>query len=393
MQSFEYYSPTDIVFGKGAEDKTAERVVKYGGSRVFIVYGGGSVVRSGLLTKLESQIRAAGVEVKSMGGVTPNPVLSFAQALTKSAIDFQADMILGVGGGSAIDTAKAVALGAANPETDIAEYWVNGWPVESSLPIGAVVTLAATGSELSDSAVLTIDGTGKKGGAHSDVMRPDFAIMNPELLYTLPKYQIACGVADIIMHTLERYISHVDGNSLTDIVAEGLMRNTIEYGRKAVANRKDYQAMSEILWCGALSHNDLTGLGRGKDFSAHKLGHTLSAVYDISHGASLTIVWPAFARYVYEDNPGRFARFAEKVWDVQAGTDEEKARAGIRLTQEFFQEIGLPICFSDTSIGEQEESEIERLADICTSNDTVKLGVFHPLDKQAVMDIYGMVNH
>ena len=179
----------------------------------------------------------------------------------------------------------------------------------------------------------------------------------------------------------------------TDIVAEGLMRNTIEYGRQAVANRKDYQAMSEILWCGALSHNDLTGLGRGKDFSAHKLGHTLSAVYDIAHGASLTIVWPAFARYVYKDNPERFARFAEKVWNVHAGTVEEKARAGIRLTQEFFEEIGLPSCFTDAGIGEQAAEEIEKLSDICTAKDTIKLGVFHPLSKQDVIAIYNMVNH
>ena len=225
MQNFEFYCPTDIVFGKGAEEKLADKIRQHGGSKVFLLYGGGSVEKNGILKKLEEQLNEADIEFEAMGGVQPNPVLSFAQEATAEAIDFDADMVLAVGGGSVIDTAKAVAVGLANPDVDISEYWERGRQIESCAPIGVVLTISAAGSETSDSAVLTIDGTGKKGGAHSDIIRPDFAIMNPEFTFTLPPYQIACGVVDIFMHTLERYISHIEDNVFTDLVAEALMKN------------------------------------------------------------------------------------------------------------------------------------------------------------------------
>ncbi|MCR5175222.1 MAG: iron-containing alcohol dehydrogenase [Anaerovibrio sp.] len=392
MQNFEFYCPTDIVFGKNAEAQTAAKVQQYGGSRVMVIYGGGSVERSGLLKRIEENLTAGDILFKTLGGVQPNPVLSFAQKAVKEAIDFGADMVLAVGGGSVIDTAKAVAVGVANPEVDIMEYWDKGRTFDVCAPIGVVLTIAAAGSETSDSAVLTIDGTGRKGGAHSDLIRPDFAIMNPELTFTLPPYQIACGVADIIMHTLERYISYTEDNVFTDLVAEALMTNVIKYGRIAVAHRKNYQAMSEIMWCGSVSHNGFTGLGRGKEFSAHKLGHVLSGVYDVTHGASLAVMWPAWARFVYEDNPERFAQYAERVWGVNAGTAEERSRAGIRMTREFFEQIGLPTNFSKLGIGVLSDADIEKLADICTANDSKKVGVFHPMSKADVMAIYQSVN-
>jgi len=392
MQNFEFYCPTDIVFGKGAEEKLADKIRQHGGSKVFLLYGGGSVEKNGILKKLEEQLNEADIEFEAMGGVQPNPVLSFAQEATAEAIDFDADMVLAVGGGSVIDTAKAVAVGLANPDVDISEYWERGRQIEACAPIGVVLTISAAGSETSDSAVLTIDGTGKKGGAHSDIIRPDFAIMNPEFTFTLPPYQIACGVVDIFMHTLERYISHIEDNVFTDLVAEALMKNVIKYGRIAVAHRKNYEAMSEIMWCGSVSHNNFTGLGRGKDFSAHKLGHVLSGVYDVAHGASLAVMWPAWATYVYEDKPERFAQWAEQVWGVNAGTPEERSRAGIRLTKEFFEQLGMPTTFSKLGIGVLSDADIEKMADICTKNDTIRAGVFHPMNKQDVMAIYQSVN-
>ena len=216
--------------------------------------------------------------------------------------------------------------------------------------------------------------------------------MNPEFTFTLPPYQIACGVVDIIMHTLERYISNIEGNYFTDLVAESLMKNVIQYGRIAVAHRKNYDAMSEIMWCGSISHNGFTGLGRGKDFSAHKLGHVLSGVYDVTHGASLAVIWPAWATYVYNSNPDRFAMFAERVWGVAAGTPEERSRAGIRMTKEFFEQIGMPTNFTKLGIGVLSDDDIEKMADICTKNDTVRIGVFHPMSKKEVMEVFQSVN-
>lgn len=394
MLSFEYRCPTEIIFGKAAEDKTAEKIKAYGGSKVFIVYGGGSVVKSGLLARIQNQLTEAGLAYEACGGVQPNPLLSFAREAVKQAIAFKADFILAVGGGSVIDTSKAVAHGVATPDTDIWEYWSGKKPITKSTPIGVVLTIAAAGSETSNSAVLTNKEIGKKCGAHTELNRPCFAIMNPELTYTLPKYQIACGVADIIMHTLERYITNVEGNSFTDRIAEELMKNVMKYGIVAMADRKNYEAMSEIMWCGSISHNGLTGLGRPMDFAAHKLGHELSAKFNTTHGASLTIMWPAWAKHVYEDNPARFALLADKVFGVNSGTAEEKARAAIRLMTEYFKEkLSLPVCFGEAEFGLQDDATLEYLADMCTSGDTKKVATFRPLDKAECLAIYKLANH
>ena len=394
MQSFEYYSPTEIIFGKGAEEKTAEKVKKHGGSRVFIVYGGGSVVKSGLLARLQNQLEAAGIPYDSIGGVQPNPLMSLARKGIRQALEFKADFILAVGGGSVIDTSKAIAHGIADPEVDIWEYWSGKRPITKTTPVGVVLTISAAGSETSNSAVLTNDEIGKKCGTNTDLNRPRFAIMNPELTYTLPPYQIACGTADIIMHTLERYMTHTEGNNFTDRVAEELIKNVMKFGKKALANRKDYEAMSELMWCGSVSHTGFTGLGRVMDFAAHKLGHELGGKFNITHGASLTIMWPAWARHVYMDKPERFAQFAEKVCGVNSGTVEERARAGIRVMEEFFKnDLGLPTCFSESEIGVQEESVLEYLADMCTGGGKNKVANFRPLDRENCLAIYRAANH
>ncbi len=393
MQSFEFYCPTEIVFGKGAESKAADKIKKHGGTKVFVVYGGGSVVKSGLLAKIEKELTEAGLGFQALGGVRPNPRVSLAREGVKQALAFGADFILGVGGGSVLDTAKAIAHGIANPEIDIWEFWAGRAKVTKSTPVGAVLTIAAAGSETSNSAVLTNEETGKKAGINTDFNRPVFAIMDPELTYTLPTKQIACGISDIMMHTLDRYFTNETGNEFTDRVAEALLRNVAAHAATAMANRKDYEAMSEIMWCGSVSHNGFTSLGRTMDFGVHKLGHELSGRFDVAHGASLTAMWGSWARYVYKDNPERFAQYAERVWDVTTGTAEEKARAGIRCTEEFFKKLHMPICFTELGIGVQEESMLEYLADMCTDHGKKKVAFFHPIDRQTAIEIYRMANH
>lgn len=392
MQSFTFKCPTEIVFGKDAELEVAEKIRKYGGHHVFIVYGGGSVVRSGLLARVERCLTSSGFAFEVLGGVQPNPRLSLAREGVREALAIQADFILAIGGGSVIDTAKAIAHGVANPGTDIWDFWTGKAPLTKTTPVGAVLTIAAAGSETSDSAVITNEELGKKAGLNSEFNRPAVAFMNPELTFTLPKEQIACGVSDILMHTLERYFTPVKGNLFTDLVAEALMKNVIAHARIAMANRKDYDAMSEIMWCGSVSHNGFTELGRKKDFSVHKLGHELGGRFDVAHGASLTALWGSWARYVYQDDPERFARYAERIWDVDSGTAEERARAGIRRTEEFFREIDMPTNFTELGIGVQTEETIEYLADMCTGNGTKQVGFFHPIDKKAAMEIYRMAN-
>ena len=392
MQNFEFKCQAEIIFGKKAEDKTAEKVQKYGGTRVFVVYGGGSVIRSGLLAKIERQLQELGIKYELKGGVKPNPTLAFAREGVKEAVAFGADMVLGVGGGSVIDTAKAVAHGAANPETDLWDFWTGKEKLTKSLPVGVVLTIAAAGSETSNSAVLTNEDTGKKSGINTEFNRPAFAIMNPELTYTLPPRQIACGVADIIMHTLERYFTKVEGNLFTDLVAEALIRNVVNNARIAMVNRKDYTAMSEIMWCGSVSHSNFTELGRMKDFSVHKLGHELSGKFDVPHGESLTAMWGSWARFVYEEDVPRFARYAEKVWDVNSGAEIEKARAGIRKTEDFFRELKLPTNFSELGIGVQDEATLNYLADMCTDFGKKTVAVFHPIDRETALKIYRAAN-
>jgi alcohol dehydrogenase len=393
MQSFEFHCPTEIVFGKGAEEKAAEKIKKYGGSKVFVVYGGGSVVKSGLLAKIEKEITEAGLAFKALGGVQPNPRLGLAREGVRQALEFGADFILGIGGGSVIDTAKAIAHGIANPDVDIWEFWTGRQTVMQSTPVGAVLTIAAAGSETSNSAVLTNEENDKKAGLNSDFNRPVFAIMNPELTYTLPSRQIACGISDIMMHTLDRYFTHETGNEFTDRVAEALLRNVVAHAKTAMANHKDYEAMSEIMWCGSISHNGFTSLGRTMDFGVHKLGHELSGKFDVSHGASLTTIWGCWARYVYMDNPQRFAQYAERVWDIAAGTAEERARAGIRCTEDFFRSLGMPTSFTELGIGVQEESVLEYLADMCTDHGRKKVAFFRRIDRQTAIEIYRMANH
>lgn len=391
MHAFTYYAPTEVVFGPGTEEKAGQYVTKYGGSRVFVVYGGGSVVRSGLLDRVTRSLEGAGLAVEAFGGAKPNPTLAHAREGVKQALDFGADFILAVGGGSAIDTAKAIAHGVANPERDIWDFWSREAVLERSTPVGAILTISAAGSEMSNSAVLTNEELPRKRGLSTDFNRPKFAILNPELTYTLPRYQIACGIVDIMMHTLDRYFQPVD-NALTDALAEGLLRTVIAQGRRALEDSHDYEAMSELMWAGSLSHNGLTGLGGPGDWAVHQLGHELSARFDVAHGASLAAVWGSWAGYVSAQHPERFARYARNVWGVTAEDDAQAARQGIQATVDYFASLDMPTSFADC-IGVQTPETCADMAYRCAYEGSRTIGSLRVLNQEDIRNIYEAANH
>ena len=287
MQSFTYHCPTEIIFGRDAENAVAGKLRAFGASRVLILYGSGSAERSGLLSRIEKNLTSEGLAFLVMGGVRPNPRVSFVREAIREGFAANVNFVLAVGGGSVIDTAKAVAHGIANPGTDIWDIWTGKEELTKTMPFGAVLTIPAAGSETSDSAVLTNEDTGQKRGLNTQLNRPVVAFMNPVLAFTLPREQIAAGAADIMMHTMERYFTSVkEPNVFTDRVAEQLIRTVMECVRRLLVSRKDYDAMSELMWCGSVSHSGFTELGRRKDFSVHKLGHELSARYDATHRPS-----------------------------------------------------------------------------------------------------------
>ena len=396
MQAFDFYCPTKIYFGKGAENRVGEAVKDFGGTRVFLIYGGHSALKSGLIARLEQSLADAGIACESFGGVQPNPRLSHAREGVRRALAFGADFILGVGGGSCIDTAKAVAHGVANPDTDIWDFWSRKAVLTKTSKLGAVLTISAAGSETSDSAVLTNDETTLKRGLNTDLQRPLFAIMDPELTYTLPRFQVGCGVVDIMMHTLDRYFNPgCPANRMTDEIAEGLLRTVIDAGRIAMQDSHDYEAMSEIMWAGSLSHDNLTGLGGVKDFSVHQFGHELSGMFDAAHGATLSVMWPQWARYVVDADPARFAHYGEAVWHLKRGEDESERSFALRAidtTEEFFRSIDMPTTFTELGIGVLSEEQLRELTERCTFFRTRTVGKFRPLDYDDILAVYRMAN-
>ena len=385
MQNFTHYTPTEVVFGRDTEGQAGALVKKWGGSRVLLVYGKGSVERSGLLERVTKSLDEAGIAWIPFGGAKPNPTLEHAQEGIYLAVAEKVDFLLAVGGGSAIDTAKAIAHGAARPEVTLWEIWSGKEPMGNSLPVGCVLTIPAAGSEMSSSAVLTYEAMGKKCSTSTDKNRPKFAILNPALAATLPRYQVACGVVDIMMHTMERYFIPGSKSRMTDELAEGLLRTVIEFGPDVVEDPSNYDAMAEIMWCGSLSHNGMTGHGRGRDFSVHKLGHALSAKYDATHGASLSAVWKAWAEYLYEYDVERFAHYARAVWGVTGESADAAARAGINATVEFFRQLGAPTNLKELGIENPTDADLMHLSMDATQNDTVKLSALTPMN---CMDVY-----
>ncbi|MBQ3879641.1 MAG: iron-containing alcohol dehydrogenase [Oscillospiraceae bacterium] len=394
MNAFHYYAPTEVFFGKNGEDQVGSYVKKWGGTKVLLHYGGKSAEASGLLGRVRASLEKEGIAYVSLGGVQPNPLLSLVRKGIELGKAEKVDFILAVGGGSVIDSAMGIAFGLGHPDEDVWDFYL-GKEVKNCYPIGVVLTIAAAGSETSYSSVVTKDEGRVKRSIDQDPIRPRFAVMNPELLKTLPRYQIACGVTDIMMHTLERYFSNKDtlGNDLTDKIAESVLDNVIQYGPRLLRDPADYKAASEIMWTGSISHNNLTGLGNGGDFATHLIGHELSARYDAAHGATLAAVWGSWARYVMPANPLRFAQYAVKVWgcDFDSVCPENTALAGIEKTEEFFKSLGMPISIPEL-VKDVTDQDLKEMTDLCISLGRTAIGGFRKLDKSDVFAIYQMAN-
>ncbi|MDY3060290.1 MAG: iron-containing alcohol dehydrogenase [Fusobacterium sp.] len=391
MENFAYYTPTKVVFGKDEEKNVGKLAKDFGAKKVLIHYGGGSAVRSGLIDRIKTSLSEENISFVELGGVKPNPRLSLIYEGIKLAKENGVDFILAVGGGSVIDSAKGIGYGVANPDIeDVWDLYIGKKKTQKCAPIGVVLTIAAAGSEMSSGSVVTKEDEQLKRSYGCDNARPKFAIMNPELTYTLPKYQIACGVVDIMMHTMERYFSPVGNLELTDKIAEGLLKTMIKYGKLSLENPTNYEARAEIMWASSLAHNGLTGCGGIGDWSTHQLEHDLGGVYDIAHGAGLAAVWGSWARYVYKENPRRFAQFAENVFGIEkVGTDEEMAIKGIEAMENFYKEIEMPISISETGINLSDE-DVEMLAEKCSNNGTRYIGSFKKLFKKDMAKIYSM---
>lgn len=395
VRAFEFYSPTRILFGEDTEGQVGQRIRELGGTRVLVVCGGKSAAASGLLDRVVNSLAGAGLASQVLRGVRPNPRLSLAREGVRQALDFGADFVLAVGGGSVIDTAKAVADGAANPEIDLWDFWLRKAELTRSLPVGVILTIPAAGSECSDSSVLTNDQTREKRGFGSDLQRPRFAILNPALTATLPPCQVACGVVDIMMHTMDRYFNPCTDNELTDELAEGLLRTTIRNGRRALEQPGDLHAMGELMWAGSLSHNGLTGLGGVKDFAPHQLGHELSAMFDAAHGATLSAVWGSWARFCADTDPARFVRFGERVWGLCGAGESPAQGAGraIGATEAFFRSLNMPTCLSELGCGVLGEETLRELAHRCTFYGARTIGTFRVLGEEDILAIYRLANH
>lgn len=391
MENFAYYTPTKVVFGKDEEKNVGKLAKDFGAKKVLIHYGGGSAVRSGLIDRIKTSLSEENIAFVELGGVKPNPRLSLIYEGIKLAKENNVDFILAVGGGSVIDSAKGIGYGVANPDIeDVWDLYTGKKKTQKCAPIGVVLTIAAAGSEMSSGSVVTKEDEQLKRSYGCDNARPKFAIMNPELTYTLPKYQIACGVVDIMMHTMERYFSPVGNLELTDKIAEGLLKTMIKYGKLSLENPTNYEARAEIMWASSLAHNGLTGCGGIGDWSTHQLEHDLGGVYDIAHGAGLAAVWGSWARYVYKENPRRFAQFAENVFGIEkVGADEEMAIKGIEAMENFYKEIEMPISISETGINLSDE-DVEMLAEKCSNNGTRYIGSFKKLFKEDMAKIYSM---
>lgn len=391
MNDFTFYSPTKFVFGKNTQSKAGQLCREYGATHVLIVYGGESARKSGLLQQVQDSLAAAGLRISTLGGVQPNPRVSLVRTGISMVREKQIDFILAVGGGSVIDTAKGIGIGA-NYEHDVWDFFLRTKNPDEMLPVGVVLTIAASGSEGSPNCVLTNEALHVKSGCMSDCMRPRFAILNPELTYTLPPYQTACGITDIMMHTMERYFSLDDDMDVTDGIAESILRTVKETAPVVLAHPSDYHARAQIMWAGSLAHNDLTGCGTTGDWATHMLEHELSGMFDVAHGAGLAAVWGSWARYVLHENPTRFARFAVNVMGVRNDfkSAERTALAGIEAMEAFYRSIGMPTSIHELIGREITDDEISRMAEICSNGGTQTIGALKVLGRSDMENIYKM---
>ena len=388
MHNFEYYTPTKVVFGKNTEAETGKLVKEQNCRKVLVHYGNGSVVRSGLLDRICRSLNAEGIQYVSLGGVVPNPRLSKVREGILLCRQEGVDFILAVGGGSVIDSAKAIGYGIAN-EGDVWDFYARKRTAYACLPIGAVLTIAAAGSEMSNSSVITNEEGFIKRGYSSNYSRCRFAVLNPELTYTLPDYQTQSGCVDIMMHTMERYLNHGTNMEITDGISEALLRTVMKSARLLRENPKNYEARAEVMWASSLSHNGLTGCGTdGGDWASHQLEHELGGMFDVAHGAGLAAVWGSWARYVYKECPDRFAKLAVKVLMApEKGSVEETALAGIEAMEDFYRSIGMPTTLRELGV-EPTDEQILELAYKCSFGNTRTIGIVKKLSREDMAKIY-----
>ena len=392
MFNFTYFTPTKVVFGKETEKQIGALVAEQKCKKVLIHYGSGSVQKSGLLDRIKKSLDEMHISYIELGGVVPNPRLSLVYKGIDLVKKENVDFILAVGGGSVIDSAKAIGYGVAN-EGDVWDFYEHTRLPEACMPIGVVVTIAAAGSEMSNSTVITKEEGQVKRGCNTDFCRPKFAIMNPELTMTLPDYQTACGCTDILMHTMERYFTNGGNMEITDGIAEALMRTVMINARILRDEPQNYDARAEIMWAGSLSHNGLTGCGndRGGDWSSHALEHELSGMFDVAHGAGLAAIWGSWARYVYKDCLPRFHKFAVNVMGIADGNPEEIALRGIQAMEKFFRKIKMPTNLKELGISLSEE-QMKTLAHKCSLATGGKRGSAKVLYEADMLEIYKMAN-
>ena len=391
MEQFSFYTPTKVIFGKGVQSQVGAVIKSYGFKKILFHYGSGSIKKSGLYDQIVASLRENGIEFVELGGVQPNPKLSLSRKAAQLCIDEKVEMILAVGGGSVLDSSKSAAAGAAN-HCDPWEFSSGARVLEKSLPVGAVLTIAAAGSEMSNSCVITNEEGWLKRGFNSDHNRPLFAIMNPELTYTVSKYQTACGVTDIMMHTLERYFCMNGDVALTDHLAEGLLRSVIEAGKIVMDKPDDYEARATLMWASSLSHNGLTGCGRDFMMRCHQIEHELSGMYDrVAHGAGLAVIFPAWAKYIYKNEKAlpRFCQFAQRVWGIEMDFEhpERTALAGIETCESFFKSLGMPVRLSELDV---DDTKFDEMAEKCTFFGKRVLKDYIPLGKTEIIEIYNL---
>ena len=390
MQNFNYYAPTRVVFGKGTENEVGKLIKEQNCKKVLVHYGGGSVIRSGLLDRVYTSLGAEGIAYTTLGEVVPNPRLSKVREGIELCQREGVDFILAVGGGSVIDSSKAIGYGLTN-EGDVWDFYAKKLTASDCLPIGTILTISAAGSEMSDSSVITNEDGWIKRGYSSNYCRCKFAILNPELTYTLPDYQTQSGCVDIMMHTMERYLNHSTNMEMTDGISEALIRTVMKSSRILKQDPTNYEARAEVMWAGSLSHNGLTGCGTdGGDWASHQLEHELGGMFDVAHGAGLAAVWGSWARYVYKDRADRFAKLAENVLMVpHDDTPEKTALAGIEAMEDYYRSVDMPTSLRELGI-EPTEEQIQELADKCSFQNTRTIGKVKVLNREDIAKIYRM---
>ena len=384
MDNFTFHNPTKILFGRGMENEVGAEVARYS-RRILLHFGGGSIKKSGLYDRVVASLKRAGVEWVELGGVKPNPRLGLVHEGVKLCREQKLDFVLAVGGGSSIDSSKAIAMGAAN-DGEVWDYFVGKRELTRALPVATILTIPAAGSESSTASVVTNEDGWIKRGFNSELLYPKFSVLNPELAFTLPAFQVACGSADIMSHLMERYFTNSRNVAFIDRLLEATMKTVIALAPKVLAKSTDYDAWSELMWAGTIAHNNLLNTGRVGDWGSHDIEHEISGIYDVAHGAGLAVVFPAWMKHVLDHDLDRFVQWSVRVWNVELDMFDKEvtARAGIARLEAFFHSIGLGTTLASLKVGTDRIDEMARKA---TDGDTRRIGNFVKLDSAQVAKV------